>query len=82
MVWVYSNELFRQLLFSIEEFCDGLREIVSSYHTELCVTTLLHDSTSHDWQNEKAFFEVLCAMTMDTLPTVWGPQTAAVHDCQ
>jgi len=52
------QEHFSQLLHTLSEFCDGLRENIDSYHSELCITSLLHDSGSHDWQNVRPFFEV------------------------
>ena len=52
------QEHFSQLLHTLSEFCDGLRENIDSYHSELCITSLLHDSGSHDWQNIRPFFEV------------------------
>ena len=54
----YSDELYSQLLHCISEFCDALCDRVITYHVELCLTTLLHDAASHDWKNEKPFYEV------------------------
>ncbi len=54
----HSRDVYVQLLHFTVELCDALRERITSYHTELCTTTLLHDSSSHDWQNDKVFFEV------------------------
>ena len=56
--FIARQEHFPQLLHTLSEFCDGLRENVVSYHSELCIASLLHDSGSHDWQNTRPFFEV------------------------
>ena len=59
----FRKEHFPQLLHTLSEFCDGLRGNIVSYHSELLVASLLHDSGSHDWQNTKSFFEVNHNMT-------------------
>ena len=46
------------LLHALSESCEGLREQLVSYHTHLCLTSLLHDASSQDWTNTKPFFEV------------------------
>ena len=56
---LHSKELFSQLLHCISEFCDGMREQIVAYHTQLCTTALLHDAESHDWASNRAFFEVM-----------------------
>lgn len=66
------------MLHTLNEFCDGLRENIVSYHSELLIATLLHDSSSHNWQNTKPFFEVshnitVVYYTLD--PWYWVPGT-------
>ena len=52
------QEEFAQVIHSVGEFCNALREKVEDYHLQLCLTSVLHDAASHDWPNTKPFFEV------------------------
>ena len=38
--------------------CNMLRDQVTSYHTHLCITSLLQDPAGNHWSNGRPFFEV------------------------
>ena len=65
--FLYRQDSWEELLSSLTDYCNGLREEIVSYHCQFISSCLLHDAHSNDWTNTKPFFEVcgshVCTLT-------------------
>jgi len=67
----YSKSGLEARIKKLESVLDKATSLVHQHHSQQLITSILHDAESHNWSDEKEYFEVIsCVFLCDVFVSV------------